>query len=66
MNRSSAGAEGNTPRDIEARTALESSIARQRRTAEGLRFVNTQGRESIASADAKYVQSESEDGNWMA
>lgn len=53
--------------DGEAGTALARNLDRQRKTAEGLRVVNTQGRESIALADQKYSKPEDDEvQGWMA
>jgi hypothetical protein len=53
--------------DEEAGAALAINLNRQRQIADGLRVVNTQGRESIALADAKYQKAEDEDvPGWMA
>jgi hypothetical protein len=51
----------NTPRDPEARAALDLNLARQREVAGGKRDVNTQGRDSIALSDEKNTKPELDD-----
>lgn len=56
-----------TPRDPEARAALDQNLARQRGIAAGKRPVNTQGPASIALADEKYQKPEDDEvQGWMA